>query len=348
VSGSARIRQGVLYIPKPDTREMLNTNDGAVYAVVDTSNAAVAGVLPTQSQLVNNLKMDLTLAVDRDTWVRNTEANVEIYSDGDLRIEVDRKRGKLTLDGVVNTDRGQYEVLSKRFEIKRGSATFVGTREIDPILQLTGEYAIKQASQQALNIRVLIGGTLLAPKLTLESDAQPPISQSDLLSYLAFGSESGSLLQVGGSSVSGATAGGGLVGTSAALATKQLAGVALGVFVNDLEGRAARSLGADVLNITPSNIPTELASSNFGTLTTFLKGTQLEFGKYVNTQTFVGLQLQATTSPGFRIERRIGHNGLSLESTLQPRFFLPQPSLEIQNLKKANAFGLFLIRRWRF
>lgn len=348
VSGNARVREGVLYIPKADTREQINTNDGAVYAVADTSIAAVANVLPSQSPLVDNLRMDLTLSIDRDTWVRNTEANVEIFSDGDLRVEIDRKRGKLTLDGVVNTDRGQYEFLSKRFEIKRGSATFVGTQEINPILQLTGEYDLKQASQQALKIRVQIGGTLLAPKLALESDAQPPISQSDLLSYLAFGSESGSLLQFGGSSVSGASAGGGLVGTSAALATKQLAGVALGVLVNDLEGRAARSLGADVFNITPSNIPPEIASGNFGALSTFLKGTQFEFGKYYGTQTFVGLNLQATTAPGFRVERRIGPNGLSLESTLQPRFFLPEPSLAIQELKKANAFGLFLIRRWRF
>ncbi len=348
VSGQARVREGVLYIPRPDTRELINTNDGAVLAVADTSEAAIAAVLPRQSPLINNLRMNLTLAVDRDTWVRNTEANVEIFSDGDLRIEIDRTRGALTLDGVVNSDRGEYEFLSKRFHIKRGSATFVGTQQIDPILQLMGEYDVKQSAQQALRIRVLIGGTLRSPKLTLESDAQPPMSQSDLLSYLAFGSESGSLLQFGGSSVSGGTAGGGLVGTSAALATKQLTAVALGVLVNELEGRAARSLGADVFNITPSNIPPELASGNFGGFTTFLKGTQFEFGKYFTTQTFVGLQLQATTSPGFRVEHRFGRGGLSLESTLQPRFFLPEPSLEPQELRKANAFGLFLIRQWKF
>lgn len=348
VSGRARIRDAVMQIPEPDTREEISAGDPAVFAVVDTTGDTYDDVIGRPSALVRNLRMNLTLAVDRDTWVRSKEANVEIFSDGDLRINIDRRRGALTLDGVVSTDRGEYEFLSKRFQLKRGSATFVGTQNIDPILQFTGEYEVKQAGQQALKIKILIGGTLLEPRLTLESDAQPPISQSDLLSYLAFGSESGSLLQFGGSSVSGGTAGGGLVGTSAALASKQLIGVALGVAVNQLEGEGVRAFGADVFNITPSNIPPELAAGNFGGLTTFLKGTQLEFGKYFTTQTFVGLQLQATTSPGFRVEHRFGNGGLSLESTLQPRYFLPDPSLSPQSLKKANALGFFLIRRWKF
>ena len=349
VQGSARIRDGVFYIPKPDTREIINAGDPSVFAVVDTANLRFRELLPEASPLFANMRMDLTLGVDRDTWVRSQEANIEIYSEDDLRITIDRRRQALALDGIVNTDRGEYEFLSKRFQVKRGAVQFIGTQDINPLLQITAEYAVQQPSRQAIDIRVLIGGTLLSPRLSLESDAQPPISQSDLLSYLAFGSDAGSLLQFGGSSLSGGSAGGGLVGTSAALATRQLTGVALGAIVSELEGQAARSLGADVFNITPSNIPTELASGNFGVLTTFLKGTQFEFGKYFTTRTFVGLQVQATTTPGFRVEHQLGRNpGLSLESTFQPRFFLPEPSLSLQEITKANAFGLFLVRRWRF
>jgi translocation and assembly module TamB len=348
VRGRARIREGVLYIPKTDNKQVINAGDPAVFAVIDTANVNESELVPGQSPFLQNLRMNLRLGVDRDTWVRSTEANVEIYTEDDLRINVDRRRQALTLDGSVNTDRGEYEFLSKRFQIKRGTARFVGTQEINPLLQLTGEYLVKQ--QQSLAMRVLIGGTLLAPRLTLESDAQPPISQSDLLSYLAFGSESGSLLQFGGSSVSGGTAGGGLVGTSAALATQQLAGVALGIAVKELEGEAARSLGADQFNITPSNIPPEFASGNFGALRAFLTGTQFEFGKYFNTNTFVGLQSQLLlVVPGFRVEHRFRNNpGLSIESTFQPRFFIPEPSLSTQELRKANALGIFLVRRWRF
>ncbi|WP_206044562.1 translocation/assembly module TamB domain-containing protein [Gemmatimonas groenlandica] len=349
VQGRARIRDGVFYIPKPDSREVINAGDPAVFAVVDTANFRYRELLPESSPLLANMRMDLTLGVDRDTWVRSQEANIEIYSEDDLRITIDRRRQALALDGIVNTDRGEYEFLSKRFQVKRGAVQFIGTQEINPLVQITAEYTVQQPSRQAIDIRVLIGGTLLSPRLSLESDAQPPISQSDLLSYLAFGSDAGSLLQFGGSSLSGGSAGGGLVGTSAALATRQLTGVALGAIVSELEGQAARSLGADVFNITPSNIPTELASGNFGGLTTFLKGTQFEFGKYFTTRTFVGLQVQATTTPGFRVEHQLSRNpGLSIESTFQPRFFLPEPSLSLQEITKANAFGLFLVRRWRF
>ena len=348
VAGSARIREGVFYIPKPDTKEQIASNDAAVYAVVDSGTALYDDIVGKPSALVDNLRMNITLAVDRDTWVRNTAANVEIFSDGDLRIDIDRRRGTLTLDGIVSTDRGEYEFMSKRFQLKGGSATFIGTQQINPLLQFTGEYEVKGETQQALKIKILIGGTLDRPKLTLDSDAQPPISQSDLLSYLAFGSQSGSLLQFGGSSVSGGTASGGLVGTSAALAVKQSLGMVLGIAVDELEGTSARTLGADVFNVTPASIPPEMAAGNFGGAKTFLLGTQFEFGKYFTTSTFVGLNLQATSTPGFRIEHRFGNRGLSLESTLQPRFFLPDPSLAQQDLKKANAFGLFLVRRWKF
>ena len=349
VSGQARIREGVLYIPRPDDREVISAGDPAVFAVLDTSDVRTRELVPAQSPLLASLRMDLGLRVDRDTWVRSPEANIEVFSDGELRVVVDRRRQALALDGVVNTDRGEYEFLGKRFQVKRGAVQFIGTQEINPLLQITGEYTVQQPARPALAIRILIGGTLQSPRLTLESDAQPPISQSDLLSYLAFGSEAGSLLQFGGSSLSGGTPGGGLVGTSAALATRQLTGIALGVAVDELEGQAARSLGADVFTITPANLPTELASGNFGALSTFLKGTQFSFGKYLSTRTFLGLQLQATTTPGFRVQHQLSRTpGLSLDATFQPRFFLPEPSLSPQQITKANALGLFLARRWRF
>lgn len=348
VAGRARIREGVVQIPKTDTREQISAGDPVVFAAIDTTKGGLDGVVAKPSALMNNLEMNLALAVDRDTWVRSKEANVEIFSNGDLRVDVNRRTGALTLDGVVSTDRGEYEVFSKRFRLKGGSATFIGTQQINPLLQFTGEYEVKQASQQALKIKILIGGTLLRPRLTLDSDAQPPITQSDLLSYLAFGSESGSLLQGGGTSVSGGTAGGGLVGTSAALASKQLFGVVLGVITDEIEAEGTRTFGADVFNVTPASIPPELAAGKFGKFGTYLKGTQLEFGKYFTTSTFLGLNLQATATPGFRAEHRFGSRGLSLESTLQPRYFLPEPSLAPQELKKANAFGMFLVRRWKF
>ena len=77
--------------------------------------------------------------------------------------------------------------MGKRFQITRGSATFIGSQELDPTLQITGEIPVQVAGRPAMNIRIIIGGTMSSPRLVLESDAQPPIPQTDLLSYLAFG-----------------------------------------------------------------------------------------------------------------------------------------------------------------
>src|SRR5205085_11791408 len=169
---------------------------------------------------------------------RSREANVEVFSDGDLRVRVDRAKQAMVLDGIVNTDRGQYTFLSKRFQVKSGSATFIGTQDIDPNVQVVAEYEVPN-NRPPLTVRILIGGTLLAPRISLESDAQPPIPQSDLLSYRAFGSNTGKLLTLGGGwSVSGSSAGNNLVGTTAALARKQIASVATGVIIDQLESKA--------------------------------------------------------------------------------------------------------------
>src|SRR5678816_3332284 len=116
---------------------------------------------------------------------------------------------------------------------------------LNPTLQVAGYYEVRLPGREALNIRILIGGTLRNPQVSLESDAQPPIPQSDLLSYLAFGRSTSSLLQLEGS---GLATGDDIVGAGAALVSKQLGSVALGVFADQLSAEAAKSLGVDVFN----------------------------------------------------------------------------------------------------
>jgi translocation and assembly module TamB len=358
VSGGARVRRGVIYIPEPDHKEVVSAGDPAVFAVIDTTRLGNKDLVAAQSPLLANLSTDVFVGIERDTWVRSREANVEIYSDGDLRLRVNRAKQALVLDGIVSTDRGEYTFMSKRFQVKRGSATFVGTQELNPSLQATAEYEVAQAGREPLVIRIVIGGNVKAPTIALESDAQPPIPQSDLISYLAFGSNTGQLLSFGGgSSVAGGTAGGNLVGATAALASRQLASVATGVLVDQLESRTARSLGADVFNITPvPGLPDELAGGNLvGGFRQFLTGTQVEFGKYFNPQLFVAFQSTPVffegdpPIPGFRVQYRFRRwLGLSVESTYQPRYFLPPPSLEAVTIDPKNALGLYLVRQWRF
>ena len=269
--------------------------------------------------------MDVNLRVDRDVFVRSREANIEVYSDGDLGVHVNRAKQTLVLDGVLLSERGEYTFMTRRFTIKRGSATFINSTELNPTLQATGEYLVRQPNREAINIQIVVGGTLRSPNISLTSDAQPPIPQSDLLSYLAFGQSSSSLVQLEGSGLTNGSGGSNVVGAGAALASKQLAGIAIGVLADQVAGSAAQSLGADVFTITPADVQTDVGN--------FLRATQFEFGKYIKSHTFVAvkspLDPKALQRPGVQMVHRFGGlRGYRLETGVDTRYLLREPTLQ--------------------
>ena len=69
-------------------------------------------------------------------------------------------------------------------------------------------------------------------------------------------------------------AGSSLAGNVAALATRQLAGVALGALYADLEADLTERTAVDVLRIRPAELPPGLSLGDFGTLA---RGTQIEY-----------------------------------------------------------------------
>ena len=353
VNGRVRVREGVIYLPENNHREVISSGDPALFAVADTSaQGSDDELLPAQSSLLKNLRMSIGLLVDRNTWVRSTEANVEIFSEDWLRISVNRASQSLVLDGVLSTERGEYTFLSKRFQIRRGSATFVGTPDLNPTVQATAEYEVNVPAREALFIRLLIGGTVRAPRLSLESNSQPPISQSDLLSYLAFGRSSSSLLQMGGSGL-GSGGSGGLAGATGALARNQITGIALGVAVDELERGFARRASLDVFNITPApDVQTEILGGNVSAVA---RSTEVEAGRYWNqSRLFTAAQVRlgsfigsAPVPPGLTVQYRLTPQ-LRIETSLTPRYLLQTPTLEQKNVAATSVLGLFLIREWRF
>ena len=342
VGGSVRLLDGFVYVPKSDGKKIISAQDPALFSVLDTAVLADRELFPSQSPLLANLRMDVNLQVDRDVFVRSSDYNIEVYSDGNLAIHVNRAKRSLVLDGVLLSERGEYRFLSKRFAINRGSATFTNSEELNPTIQVAGGYEVNLPGREAINIRILVGGTLRNPQIALESDAQPPIPQSDLLSYLAFGRSSGSLLQLEGT---GLSSGDNVVGRGAELASRQLAAVAVGVLTDQFAGEAGRELGVDVFNISPADVQSDVGS--------FLRGTEIEAGKYLRSRTFVALQVRpdpaALQRPGVLFQHRFGGlSGYSLETSLQPRYLLRNPTLDLQEPNTTSVFSLFLIRNWRF
>jgi len=348
VTGDARAVRGVIYIPESNGKTLVGAGDPALFSVLDTAIASQRALFPVQSPLLANLRMAVGVQVNRDVFVRSSEANVELYTENPVEVSVDRGKQTYVVDGVLLSDRGEYRFQSRRFQIKQGSATFVNTPGLDPTLQITGEYDVQVPSREAIAIRILISGTLDQPKIALESDAQPPISQTDLLSYLAFGRSSTSLLQQEGSGLttSGTGSSNNIVGQGAAFAAKQVSAAALGALTDQISGEAIRALGADFFNIEPADVQLDAGS--------FLRGTQIEFGKYIQTRTFLQLQVRPDPTslqrPGFQLTHRFGdRSGYRIEASFEPRYLLKQPTLSPDvTPTTTSAFGLFLVREWRY
>jgi translocation and assembly module TamB len=341
LSGAATVTQGVVYAPEPTGRHLIGAGDPALFNVLDTAMVEDKELFPSQSPLMANLRIEMALAVKHNTWVRNREANIEVYTDDPVTIR--EEAGSLALTGVITTDRGEYNFLGKRFQISRGSAMFIGSPDLNPTLQITGEYQVQMASRGAVNIRVLIGGTLKRPKLSLESDAQPPKTQSELLSLLAFGQSTTSLLAFNSSSVAGSAASMDLFGVGAQLAVRRLASVALGVIVDQVELQAGRAFGTDVFSITPGDVPTEIAGRGVGN---FITQTKFEAGKYVNPRTFVTIQTQSYQFGG-AVEHRTA-DGWRFTASIEPRIILSEPTLTTQPYRTVRAYGGLVLKEWRF
>src|SRR5206468_12433182 len=92
----------------------VTTDDPAVIGVVDTSDVAMKKVVTTASPMMKNMKMNVRLSVAHDTWARSPDANVEFYTQGPLNIMKGSGDPGISLDGVVNTDRGEYQFLGRR------------------------------------------------------------------------------------------------------------------------------------------------------------------------------------------------------------------------------------------
>jgi hypothetical protein len=198
------------------------------------------------------------------------DANIEVY--GDLAIERATGDAEISVKGALHSDYGDYELYGRRFNITRGSVRFTGPPG-NPVLQLLATHEVRQAGRPPLDIQVTIGGTLERPNISLESQAQPTLTQSDLISFLAFGQSSTSLLTFEGSGLEG----GGLAGSSLAGMSPHSPPAAR----RRSSGRVVRSwspthggTAADFVNIRPAELPAGLSLVP-GTLA---RGYQIEIG----------------------------------------------------------------------
>ncbi len=129
------------------------------------------------SELLKNARLDLTVVMPNQVWIRHPDANVELS--GKLRAV--KQTGKdIALTGQIAAVRGWIGFQGRRFNIIRGTIEFTGGETINPGLDILAQYRLQQ-----YQVDVTINGTLAKPALTMRSE--PPLEQADILALLIFG-----------------------------------------------------------------------------------------------------------------------------------------------------------------
>ncbi|MBC7790652.1 MAG: translocation/assembly module TamB domain-containing protein [Anaerolineae bacterium] len=349
IAGTASVADGFFDAsgPSGDAINLINTGDPELYAILDTSVAPPSEPALPKVRRPGNLRLDVGLHIDRNVWLRTApDGNLEIRTAIDLGVNFDKRSGLWTFSGLVNTAGGDYTFQARRFRMARGSGSMSGTPGIEPVIQATGVHDVWLTGQEPVQLRIVISGNTGKPRITMEGSNRPPVPGSIAQSYITFSRPFTSVLQQGGSSLSGAsTASGHLSGATGILARRQQASVAMGVITHEVGIGAVRSLYVDVFTVTPDDVPAEHSESRVGGIT----GIVVTAGKFIDPETQISVQLRPVTIyPGLRFQRRLwGH--LLLDLGIEPRWVTNAPFLSAdQEPRTRRAFGAFLTREWEF
>ncbi|MEO7363446.1 MAG: translocation/assembly module TamB domain-containing protein, partial [Gemmatimonadaceae bacterium] len=204
VRGAVRIDRGRVYVRALTQKRTIDLADN--FYVVDTTVIRMDELLPNApTSIVQNLTLDnVVVNVGDDVWLRSPEANIKLG--GALRVTraVARDGGaaQLALSDSLTVERGTYQLnlglVRPTFEMERGVIRFYGDPDLEPSLDLSALHTVREvrpnSNRQDVRIRVDIGGTLNRPTLGLSSADNPPLPETDLLSYLVTGEPANVLL----------------------------------------------------------------------------------------------------------------------------------------------------------
>lgn len=321
VRGALRVDRGRIYINSLTQRRGLDLTEG--FELIDTTAIGMNALLPNApNMLLRNLLMDnVTVEVGNDVWLRSPEANIKLG--GALRVtrsmSRDRNRAVLALSDSLTVERGTYTLdlglARPGFEVERGVVRFFGDPDLEPALDITAMHTVRElrpnSNRQDVRIRVAIAGTTSHPTLTLSSADNPPIPESDLLSYLVTGEPAYALLGTPYAEQGVTLA----MRLASSYLSSRLAGGRFDVVQVEptalTPGDAAdlRQTGLGILLQTRVGVGVQLAQSTYLTFSTALCGLAPQTGEDPLSLFAQGL--------GVKVERRLDA-GLSLSMGLEP------------------------------
>lgn len=336
LTGRLDVDAGSLQFRDLVEKRVVSLDDPEFAALVDTnlSRAAELGP-PVHVRFIDSLRVEgLTVALGNDVWLRSSETNVQL--DGDFSV-VRRFEGGLSryrLDGTLHAVRGTYRLtlgkensflaISRDFRVTRGTVRFFGTPDFNPELDIAAEHVVRTAQGTQLAVRAVIGGTLLFPELRLTSDAQPPLSETEIVSYLMFGQPPATLGQTGA------------YGQGEAALAQAVGSSLVGGFGQALASELGLSL--DYLTIVPG-APRPGSAAGLGT-------TRLEAGAQLGERTFLALnaglcEVLAAQLVGASLEYRLTGR-FTASAAFEPVIQECGTSAGLSGLSRRKQFGFDL------
>ncbi len=309
LSGRLVVDAGFLAFADLVEKRIVNLDDPEFRAVVDSNLASATGLGPSaQNIFLDSLRIEgLTVSMGPDVWLRSHEANIQLAGDFTVAKNVESGLSRYRLDGTLRATRGTYRLVvgptAKEFRVTRGTVRFFGTPDLNPELDIVAEHSVHAVQGNDVVVRAVIGGTLLVPRLSLESDQRPPLSETEIVSYLLFGRPSFDL-----------ASGAGAPGSEQAIFQGALMGLA-GVLSGELEQSLVADLGlpVDYLAIRPGG----------GSVGDIFGSARVEAGTQIGERTFLTLNaglcqvVRGSQALGARVEYRLAPRW-TLEASVEP------------------------------
>jgi translocation and assembly module TamB len=197
-TGDGTVTSGVLYYADLITKDIINIEDTLYTEFVDPLLIRREGLgVAFHNRFLDSLRVDsLRLRMGSDVWMRSSEANIQLLGD----VTVSKAGRQYRLNGDLQTPRGVYRVTpgpslvqlvaTRDFTVTRGEVQYLGTPDLNAAVDIEARHRLRSVRGEDVTVFVHIGGTVYEPRLTFTSDIHPPISETEVLSYLFFGAPS--------------------------------------------------------------------------------------------------------------------------------------------------------------
>ena len=192
LTGRGTVTSGVLHFADLVTKRVVNLDEPWVQDLIDTSLIRTQRLGPQfESVFFDSLRINnLQLTMGEDAWLRSNEANIQLTGS----VQVNKVRNNYVLSGTLQAPRGTYRLqvgpMTREFVVSQGTVRYFGTPDLNAELDISARHVVHPlpgtGNTKDITVIAHIQGTLLLPKLTLESD-QGDLSQTELISYLMFG-----------------------------------------------------------------------------------------------------------------------------------------------------------------